>query len=379
MSTVKKERNSSIELLKIFAIFLIVICHTVKSVTLDGLYVAPPSTDYLIDLSHATENLSQLILSMLRYCGTLGNTIFFVCSCRFLTDSKSFSKKKVLNMLADIWLISVIFLGITYFIRGGDINAKLLIRQFFPTVFANNWYLTCYLLFYPVHPLLNHIIEKLDKKHLLRLTAVMFILYVGFNFIGNFFFNSTLILWTAIYFGVAYTKKYLPAFCASTKSNVILLVLGVLGYFGLVAITNLLGLKIAFFENKLLYWDRLCSPFCIMIAFALLNLACKNTFNSKPVNFVSSLSLLIYITHENMLVRNYFRPLLWQYVYRNFGYEHILALTSVLVIIVFLFGLLASIIYRFTFQKLAARLCNYFYPVIAKAYRKIEEKILKAR
>lgn len=54
-------------------------------------------------------------------------------------------------MLVEIWTVSIIILIITYIILRGDISTKIILKSVFPTLFANNWYMTCYLLFYPVH------------------------------------------------------------------------------------------------------------------------------------------------------------------------------------------------------------------------------------
>ena len=56
--------------------------------------------------------------------------------------------------------------------------------------------MTCYLLFYLVHPILNKIIEQMDQKQLFRSTVALTILYIEFNFIkSKLFFGSDLILW----------------------------------------------------------------------------------------------------------------------------------------------------------------------------------------
>lgn len=67
-------RNSSIELLKIVGIILIVISHVVQTLHSNNDYVI--ENDYILDISTATTNIQQLILTILRYSGSLGNSIF---------------------------------------------------------------------------------------------------------------------------------------------------------------------------------------------------------------------------------------------------------------------------------------------------------------
>ena len=80
----------------------------------------------------------------------------------------------------------------------------------------------------------------------------------------------------------------------------------------------------AIFDNKLLRWSTFCSPFLLITAISMLNIARNIHFNNKIVNYISSLSLLIYIIHENQLLRTFYRPLMWNYVYNQFGYVDIL-------------------------------------------------------
>ena len=129
-------RNSSIELLKIFAILLVVISHVLQTLHEPNEYFA--NNDYLLDLSMATTNAQQLILALLRYSGALGNTIFFACSAWFLLDSEKANKKKLLRMLLDVWVISVLILIVVLILRGGSIGIKLMLKQLLPVTFDTN-------------------------------------------------------------------------------------------------------------------------------------------------------------------------------------------------------------------------------------------------
>ena len=127
---------------------------------------------------------------MLYYSGALGNTVFFVCSSWFLVDSNRVNKKKMLYMALDVWVISVIIFIATYSLGIDKMDPWVMFVQLFPNIFANNWYITCYLIFYSIHPVLNGIINNLNQRTMLRCTLVLSILYICFNFISTFFFPS---------------------------------------------------------------------------------------------------------------------------------------------------------------------------------------------
>ena len=74
-------RDSGVELLKIIAVILIVISHVVLTLITENEYI--PYSDYLLDCTHATTNVTVLLLAVMRHFGALGNWIFFVASAWF--------------------------------------------------------------------------------------------------------------------------------------------------------------------------------------------------------------------------------------------------------------------------------------------------------
>ena len=310
-------RDSGVELLKVIAVILIVISHVVLTLTTENEYI--PYNNYLLDCTHATTSGTVLLLAVMRHFGALGNWIFFVASAWFLLDSTKASGKKIMGMLLDIWVISVLFLGITLLIRG-EVSGKLFLFSLFPTTFENNWYLTCYLLFYPIHPYLNRLISAMTQKEHLKMISVLTVLYIGFNFIeSRFFFPNMLLLWISVYLILAYIKRYCIELYSNTKVNGILLLCGAAGAVGIVILTDLLGLKIAVLSDQLLRWVSNFNPFLILIAIAAFGLARNNHLKNKTVNQIAKCSMLIYIIHENILLRTYTRPYLWHCIFNRYG------------------------------------------------------------
>lgn len=109
-----KIRNTGIDLLKIVAILLIIISHIVQ--TLCTIPIIPIEGTYLINLENSTNDVSILILGLLRGAGALGNNIFFVCSAYFLIDRKRVKKEKIISLLSDVWFISAIIFSTFYII-----------------------------------------------------------------------------------------------------------------------------------------------------------------------------------------------------------------------------------------------------------------------
>lgn len=109
------------------------------------------------------------------------------------------------------------------------------------------------------------------------------------------------------------------------KINIILFAGGLLGNTLTVILTNILGLHFEIFRDQLLKWNIRTNPFIILSAIAAFNIMRQLRFKNAIVNGISAYSLLIYIIHENLLVRTYFKPYIWHYIYNKFGYEHVIA------------------------------------------------------
>ena len=96
-------------------------------------------------------------------------------------------------MFLEIWTISCAILLLMLIYTGGRINNKLIIKSLLPNFFTNNWYVTAYLIFYPLHTVLNRIIKDLNQKNLLKITTVLFLLYCVCNSLYDSFFHQLLL------------------------------------------------------------------------------------------------------------------------------------------------------------------------------------------
>ena len=160
------------------------------------------------------------------------------------------------------------------------------------------------------------------------------------------------------------------------KLNLCLLILSLIVNTFLIVGTNYLGLHISFFNDKVLRWWNNCNPFLLIAAFSLFNLARNAHFTNKAINYISSLSLLIYIIHENELLRTYYRPALWHAIYNQFGYDHLIFWVFVMSLGVFAFGVVMSMIYHHTLEKVVNKEVDWLLPKIQKLYGKYERILI---
>lgn len=368
-------RNSSIEILKIISMLLICIGHVTQTLGTKFEWVDP---SYVIDLKNTTNSLSHFFLSWMRGFGYQGNLIFFTCSAWFLLGNDKVNKKKVLYMLADVWIINFIFALIFKIGNWYDVPIKTFIKCLLPNTFELNWYITYYLIIFCIHPFLNKIISSLSRRQLLSFSVIMTILYFGIDFIsgGHFGYNN-LILFINIYFVIAYIKLYLKNYSENIKQNIIGFFIGIIGTLILMLLTNILGQHLTFFSTKLLHWCQNNNPFALLTAISLFNLFKHREFVNKPINYISKLTLLIYIIHENFLLRSYIRPNIWLKIYIRFGYNLIILKDLCFAIILFLFSIIIACLYKLLIQKPVYYICDKLYYILSKIYNKSLNKLLQ--
>ena len=364
---VNKERNTNIEALKLLAIFLIIIFHVVQTLT-DN-----PNVTKTFFVWGATKDIDTKILCIIRGFGALGNSIFFMCSAYFLLNSKKANKKKIIYMIIEIFSISILILLISQIpLWKINITKEIRFQSLFPTTYSTNWYLTCYILFYLISPILNYLIKNTNQKQLLVWASFMAFLYICINFINNgAYMCNNLILWITIYLIMAYIKLYCDKFSKNSKIMYIILFSSICLHLILIFSTNELGLHYKYFNDKVMKWNTNNNPFFIAIDMSLVFIAInKQPYVNKFVNKIASYSLQIYIIHENIILRTYVRPELINFVYARWGYNKLFFEIIIMAILIYLVSIVISFIYTLLFRRLLTYLTDKIYNLLCK----IEDK-----
>ena len=371
-SDVLKKRKSNIELLKIIAIILITIQHCITSCK--------------IQTGLISNNSKSVFLILFRYIGLIGNNIFIICSSYFLVDSKKNNKQKIINILADSFVISLL-----WFIPCIVFNIKLtgndIFKELFPVSSGNNWFIACYIILYLIYPILNKLIDNISQITLLRIVIALAFMYAFIQFfLSGKLGYTNLLLFVFLYLLVAYLKKYKKKCCNNKKLNFIILFISIIMYIAFIIIPNYLALynenaRKAMIvigikpSNSVIYWSRnMFNPFGILIAVSLFNIInSSKVFYNKAINYLSSCSLVYYLIHENRLFREKIRPNLFVEFNNDHRYQWII----LMFVLVLIGGMILAIIYKITFQKTVHRISNLIYKLIRTVYLKLEEKIIR--
>lgn len=375
----KKERESGIELYKVIAIFLIVLSHVIQTLT-EPNYVLGIGEGTFINIATATTDLNILLLALFRICGALGNNMFFICSAWFLVNSKKMSLKKVIHMILDVWIINMIVL-IALRSMGIQLQISDTVKTFFPTTFANNWYITCYLLFYMIHPFLNRMLEQLSINEHLAFATILFVIYFIIPVLPleeiNLFFANEFVIFLATYVIVSFIKIYKNEWTENLKSNKSILFVSIISYVVLILCVDFLGLRTNYFLNRLVRWNMNNSLFMFLIAFSSFNIMKKKEFINRTINYLSSLSLLVYIFHENLAFRRYFRPVIEFSILNRFGIEHAFICAVCMAVSLTILSFIISAIYKKCFTKIVSKLSSIISKNFLTLWKKYERLVIE--
>lgn len=301
-----------------------------------------------------------------------GNTIYFIASCWFLSKKQTNKKQKILFIILDVWLISILWF-IPCFVMGIKLNAKQIITEIFPTLFANNWYITCYIIFYLIYPYLNIIINNINKVEHFNIALFMFLAYFFLSFFkGGLLFNDDVLTFSIpCYFIITYLERYKESFTNNNKINVILFISSIVMQFLCILIINKLGLKFSIFKDKPLYFNRNGNFLTLIFAISIFNLFKSFKKTNNIINGISSLSLLQYVIHENILFKQLIRPNIVRLYINKFGEEKILLIVLVLSIVLFVTSGIIAFVYKHTIQKLTNQIAKNIYEKIKTLVNKI--------
>lgn len=342
---------------------------------LNFFHISQPG-DYFANFKLPQTNIQYLTIALFCHFGALGNNIFFICSAWFLLDSRDFKGKKIIQMMADVWLISMAFLLVFHFF-GFSFNTRQLIKSFLPNTFASNWYITFYIIFYAIHPYLNKIINGISQTRLLITALLASFFFLGLRTVKpNMLFGSELMTYIVIYFDIAYVKRYLPILSSKLKLNIGTLIFSLAVLIGLVAATNYLGFRSTILSNKLLHWYTNQNIFIVLASFSLFNIFRHKIFINHYINYISGLTLFIYIIHENILVREILRPLVFVWIKDHYGYGHIVLWVLLFALALFAITTLLSTIYKASVEKVTKRIAGRIYAFVMSHYEVVLRKIL---
>lgn len=304
------QRNSSIELLRIFAAFIIILNHY----ALFGGF----------DLSTPTA-FSTILPQWFHMGGKLGVDIFVLISGYFLCQSKGFKLTKLVKLVLEVLFYSILLLIIGLLCN--RINFINSIRLLFAVPSGYWQFITIYVMMFLLSPFLNQFLRNASLQSLLMLVVLLTFTWVLFPAITmsigiklNFDLTYSLSWFLYLYLLAALIRRIEPKI---PHHPALYLWIG-FGAIALIAISEVVigfaGVYVHhFFQgNEEVY--RNYNSILIVISSVFLFLGFKQwNCGYKPiVNTIASTSLAVFMLHDNPVIRSF----IWNNLFRCASYQH---------------------------------------------------------
>ncbi len=275
------QRNSSIEMLRIIAMFMILMSHFIGHNGYD-----------VLKLPLGPERIFfQLVM---RSGGAIGVVIFFSISAWFFLDKEQTIKsnlKRVWIMERELLFWSLILVTFYLVFDRADLSMKLMVKSVMPLSMDVWWYATAYAIFLALLPFLAKGLKALGREYHLALAATVLVIWGLTSFIpGMIGINDGFFGFIYLFILISAYKWYMKPF--TTKQVWLMTGIG-LGFFLLYtaasATLSLLGHDMGIYIT-----DKWRLP-VIMVGFGVFLLFDRVTFHNRTINRIAQSAFAVYL------------------------------------------------------------------------------------
>ena len=290
-------RNYSLDLLRCVAMMMVVVLHFLDK---GGLLKSFASEE--------TFSAADIAAWLLEAFCIVAVNIYMLLSGYLLCESR-FKVSNLLLLVARVWLYSVIvgFIGIALGTPNEPVDTYFILRLLLPISMASYWFMTAYVFFYLLVPVLGIAARAMNKKQLQILIAGLIFFHCIIKSLAPATLSADVggmdAMWyIVLYFVAVYIRKYVKKAGAPLAGYIAtaLLVFGEsfalrLIYLETGSLSYILGISYAY--NHIFV---LASSVFLFLAFLKLKVSKKP---GKVFAFLGKYSLGVYLLHENLSIR----------------------------------------------------------------------------
>ena len=281
-----KVRQSNMELLRITAMFLVLLVHA------DFFSLGAPSAPDCVN-APIDSSLRVLFEAISKTCVDI-----FVCLSGWFGIRPSIRSFSNFVFQCLFWLIGLYV--VTLLLGTSSISIQGLMGCFALTKL--NWFIKAYILLYILSPVLNAFVEKVPRKEFKNVLIAFF----TFEFIYGWLFSGSTqhiqsglstISFIGLYLLARYVRIYQPRISMKSKRFYITsLSIAPLCLTMAYITPPQLGIKTTVLGG---FWISYVSPYCIAFSIFMILLFSKFQIQSKLINWVAASSFAVFLIHTN--------------------------------------------------------------------------------
>lgn len=295
MQTIKKERNSSLELLRIISMLLIVAAHF----SVHGNFPKP---------TVETLDFSYVCLQLLGLYAYVGVAAFMLLTGYFMVTSTRRNGRKALKLVVDIIFYSLFMLAVCSTFHLLPLNKTDIIGSISP--WGYYWFVVNYIVILLLAPYINTLLLRLSKRQYfwLLLVYAMASRLLPYFMLGHISITGGTIDYFILFYLIGgYIKLHVKQSC-DNKWNLVVAVLAFLTVAMLALTVD--GVALWLGNNAILqhyiHFKNLDGLPVDICAIALFLYFSRLEFKSKVVNRIASYTLDVYLVHTNRLMMKVF-------------------------------------------------------------------------
>ena len=301
------KRNSNFELMRILSMFLIVFFHVIVH-------------GKVIENASASRGIQEIFTFLKIF--TIVHVNSFILLSGYYQSTSTFKQKQIWNLIAKVVFYELSIMALMMFCKVIPFDKNTLIIELFPIELVLNsyWFIKYYILLYCLSPFINNAINSFTKKtfqHLLIVLTIMSSLLPflsGLNSMNNNGF--TLYHFIYLYLIGAYIRKYplKDSYIGKAFSNnlwqlslIIIMILSALSNYLLLkagislhGINNTLDIISDNIQRTSIMYSN---PFVIIQSISYFCLFETFKIKNKFINKIASLTIGIYLIHDNHFIR----------------------------------------------------------------------------
>lgn len=337
-NSVENNRSSNYELLRIFAMLMIVACHY----SCHGIRHCLNPEMCNIWQNGITAN--KFFTSFLINGGGIGNGIFFMLTGFFMYD-KEYEIRRILKLLAQVYFYSFFMLFAWALIRFFHVynfpelsktsQVMLIINAIIPITSGAWWFIQTYCVLFLFIPVLNNLLEKLKSKGLIIILCFVWIFWFAPKIFGFGYSNFQM----AVFFYIlgAVLKKNNFTLNKWLSGMFFCMVWFFLTFIDMKNSQIIKSENISDMILKVIYSGistAMLTPLAVIFLFEF----CKGIKirNSKIINTIAASTFGVYLIHDSSVGRQF----IWNKVFHCLDYQYnskyfpILAIATVLIVFV---------------------------------------------